>query len=242
MTFMPKVLVCAPTSASKAYADEMYFGQLKNLTYPNYDVFLCDNSKDRDYVKKIQQQGFKCSHIQPHAQKEIGDVIAQSHEECRQYAIKHKVDAMLMWEGDVEAPTPNVIERLMSHNVDVAGGIYPIQQGEDSCFFIQVKEEHPPAYDHAMPYTLDKGSDLFFIDGTLKKVFSIGLGMLLISSRVFTKVPFRFVKGQNLFSDTYFALDCYSREIPIYADTSLQCKHNNKPWGEKQALGKVAES
>lgn len=240
MNNAPSVLICAPTSQAKAYADSTYFSQLKSLSYPNYDVFLCDNSPTRDYVRKIQQQGFKFSHVQPHSNKEIGEVIAQSHEECRRYAIKHNYDAMVFWESDVVSPTPHVVQRLLNHNLDVVGGIYPIQQGEESCFFIQLKTEHPPQWDHATPHTLDKGSDLFFIDGKVKEVFSIGLGMLLITRRVFTQIPFRFVKGQNLFSDTYFAIDCYSKGIPIYADTELMCKHNNKQWGEAQALEKFA--
>ena len=52
---MPKVLVCCPTSDKKEYCDEEYFEQLQSLTYPNYQVFISDNSKNNQYIKKIRK-------------------------------------------------------------------------------------------------------------------------------------------------------------------------------------------
>jgi hypothetical protein len=73
--------------------------------------------------------------------------------------------------------------------------------------------------------------DTCFIDGTLKKVASVGLGCVLIKTDVLKKIPFRFVKGENLHPDTFFSEDCFRFNVSIFADTSVICRHDNKSWG-----------
>ena len=40
----PKVLVGAPNNLRKEYILERYINRLKELTYPNYEIVLADNS------------------------------------------------------------------------------------------------------------------------------------------------------------------------------------------------------
>ena len=73
-------------------------------------------------------------------------------------------------------------------------------------------------------------SDILFVDGNVKDVFSCGLGCTLIHKSVFEKVKFRSDFKQTYHPDSCFAEDCYYLKIPINVDTSILLKHENSRW------------
>ena len=98
------------------------------------------------------------------------------------------------------------------------------------------------AIEHKYDYLFHLETDVFpkhdvlinyesLIDGNLMEVFSGALGCTLISKKVFSKIKFRHVKGENQHPDTWFAQDLYLQKIPIYVDTNSFCKHFNASWG-----------
>ena len=161
----------------------------------------------------------------------IGSVIsrmAMSHNDCREYAIKYGYDYILHLETDVFPPS-NVIEQLMVHGKKVIGGIYDRDEGKWRKLMVQKHIYSSPQNINSVNF--EAGDDVYFIDGSVKSVSSVGLGCVLIHSSVFKNIPFRFVKGENNHPDSYFSEDCFRKGIKIYADTSVYCRHENKAWG-----------
>ena len=64
----------------------------------------------------------------------------------------------------------------------------------------------------------------------LMKVVSAGLGCVLIHRDILKDVKFRYVL--NTFDDRWFFIDLYNKKVPVYADTSIKCRHliYNRPY------------
>ena len=73
---------------------------------------------------------------------------------------------------------------------------------------------------------------LLFMDGKPKYNFGQGIGCALIDMSIFNLVSFRFEKGMEHHSDTFFYQDLYFRGIDPIVDTSIVCKHENSDWAE----------
>jgi hypothetical protein len=68
----------------------------------------------------------------------------------------------------------------------------------------------------------------YFVDGDVKKVFSCGLGCVLIHRSVLKEVVFRYEEGSPVHPDSFFYADLDAKKIPVYVDTSIYCKHDNQ--------------
>ena len=64
----------------------------------------------------------------------------------------------------------------------------------------------------------------------LIKIISCGLGCVIIHRNILEKIEFR--SENNVFDDRFFGIDLYEKNIPIYCDTSVKCKHLilNRPY------------
>jgi hypothetical protein len=231
---LPKILICAPQHESKNYAWDMWWERVQNLTYPRsrIEIFLADNSKTKDNVKKFKDLGIKTQHI-PQNKKGIIFTIKDSHEACRKYALKNDFDFIFHLETDIIPPV-DVIERLLCSGKKVVGGTYDLLFGKKRTPMIQLDEKYDVNIrDYRTPDFLVAEEPQFF-DGTLKQVYHLGLGCVLIHKSILERVPFRVFEGFDIHTDTWFANDCFQLQIPIFADTTIQCKHYNQTW-----LGKV---
>lgn len=220
-----KVLVGVLTSENKNYCVEEFIARVKSLTYQNYDVLIVDNSQSRDNFKRFLSEGFDSIHVKP-KDKPMNQILAESHEEIRQYAIRKNYDYLLHLESDI-IPPPDVIERLMIHNLAIVSAMYMINFGADSNLMAQ-KMEHFGEIRETI--NMKDGADLMMVDGHLKKVFSHGLGCCLLHKGILDKFKFRFEKGVNLAPDSLFSLDTNGLEINKYIDTSIICHHRNSEW------------
>ena len=224
----PKVLIAAPQHESKKYCWDLWSERVKNLTYPNYDVFIAENSETDDFSKEIKELGFICKRVG----QNIESVLARTtkaHEACRLYAIDKGYDFLLHLETDVIPPF-DVIERLLASKKKVISASYDIYHGKMRKSMIQVSEpldRSIGAY-RCVPF-IEHEEPLFF-DGTVKQVYHAGIGCILISRYVFSKIPFRHDGNAIFHADTWFANDCFHKDIPIYVDTTVQCKHYNSTW------------
>ncbi len=228
----PKVLVCAPTYKGKDYIFWDYFKCVQDLSYDNYDHFFVDNTEDDcEYWNKLTQAGVTSTHINPKDRNHF-EVMGDSHNTCRKHAIDNGYDFMLHWEVDIIPPSKYLIQDLMRHRQPVVGATYHIKTGLASHLCIQGLYGDDD-YQHMANMT--NGSDIMFVDGTLKQVGACGLGAVLIHNSVFNRVPFRwsdneFEDGEYYHPDTFFHLDLHRAGIPVHVDTSIICRHFNQKW------------
>ena len=200
------------------------------MDYPNYSVFLSDNSSDESFRDEIQAQGIECGYVNPIGKINM-EYMAESHEQCRQKAIECNADYMLHWEVDLFSDNKYIIQDLLYHNLPVVGCTYHIENGASShlCLIMTSKQRHE-AEIGLSTFPLLNGADMMAVDGKLLRVFNCGLGCTLIHRDVFTQIKFRWDVNQTFHPDSSFAEDCFYKGIPIYADTSLLLDHQNQRW------------
>ena len=246
MKELPKVLVCAPTASSKNYCFKEWLDNVMNFNYPNFDIRLFDNTyKDNgEFTKEMNSvfqkkygksnnkfYAFNSAKINNIKDDAIGSVIsrmAMSHNDCREYAIKYGYQFMLHLETDVFPPL-NVIEQLLVQDKKIIGGVYDRDNGKWRKAMLQKYIYSSPMNINSINF--EATEDVYFIDGTIKQVSSVGLGCVLIKLSVLKNISFRFVEGEGNHPDSYFSEDCFKNGYKIYADTSVYCRHDNKSWG-----------
>jgi hypothetical protein len=234
------VLVCCPTANVKNYCFEDWLENVMNFKYPNFQVFMVDNSiddgqnaKDLNSIYRKKYPGekrFLAIHSKTDNIPSVIERMAISHNICREYAIRNKYKMLLHLESDVFPPT-SVIESLIQSGKLVVGAVYFIDEG---LYRKPMLQRHVyPSTNRRIIYShnFDYKETLGFIDGTIKSMSSVGLGCVLIKDVVFKRIPFRFKRNEFNHPDSYFSEDCFRNDIKIFADTSLICRHENKRWG-----------
>lgn len=224
----PKILIAAPQHDSKKYCWEAWKERVQNLTYPNYDVYLAENSEDDSFYKEIKEAGFQAERVGHN----ISGVLARTtkaHEACKLYALNNGYDFMLHLETDVIPPL-NVIERLLWSKKQVISGMYDIFHGKGRKAMIQMSEQLDRTVGAYRTVPFIEHEEPLFFDGTVKQIYHAGIGCTLIRKDILAMIPFRYDKRDIFHADTWFANDCFKRDIPVFADTSIMCKHLNKTW------------
>lgn len=232
---LPKILICAPQHSSKMYAFDIWWENVKKFTYPQdrIEVFLADNSDTKENVNYLKNLGITARYVRPN-KKGVIMSIRDSHEACRQYAIKHNFDYMLHLETDIIPPI-DVITRLLTHKVQVVGGVYDLFFGTKRRPMIQVDENlSKNITEYRTPEFVMQDEEPTYFDGKLKQVYHVGLGCVLIHNSVFRAIEFTADEKVDFHTDTWFANQCFQANVPIFADTTVQCKHYNSTW-----LGKI---
>jgi len=224
----PKVLVGCPTSDHKAYCLDKYIKAVNELSYPNYDILLIDNSEKDDYYKKIKGFGINVEKIK--YKKKARDRIVESRNLLRKKVLEEGYDFLLSLEQDV-IPPKDIIERLLRHNKQVTTGIY---------FLVNpFKEEHKlrssiwTNYDPKTNLMYRVKNEYIINNPKLIEVSASGLGCILIHKDILKKIKFRYDKKTEGFDDVFFAKDLRKNKIKIYADLSIVCKHLVKDWSWK---------
>jgi GT2 family glycosyltransferase len=227
----PKVLVCAPQHDSKNYAFDLWWERVKNLTYPNYQVYLADNSSTEENTKAIEALGIKAEWVKP-LEEGLYFTMAAAHNKCREYALNNGFDYILHLETDV-IPPMDVIERLMKNKKKVCAGMYDIFYGSSRKLMVQLSEPFDRTIRAYRTVEFLEESEPLFMTGGVEKVFHAGLGCVLIRKDVLAAVEFRAEAGVDYHPDTWFANDCFQLKIPIFVDTTVMCEHHNQTWLSK---------
>lgn len=234
----PKVLVAAPTASAKGYCFEEWIDNVMNFKYPNFDVRLFDNTvgdngkyvdKCNDYYQRNfgADEQFKQITSNTSAKQPVKKRIAISHEECRQYALDNGYDYLLHLESDV-FPEPDIIEQLMEKRKKVIGALFYRDHGIYRAVMLQKRIYKSPHNIKAINF--EAHEDQYFVDGTVKKIASVGLGCVLIHKSVLETVNFRYDPKQDVFPDSLFSQDCFEKNITIWVDTAQVCRHENRSW------------
>jgi hypothetical protein len=227
---MKKILIACPTADIKDYCFDEWLSNVNNFTYSNFEIMVCDNSQERDYYIDLKNRYKNQDNIFFHrvtpSQFNLSykHILAKSHDRCRLYALENNFDYLLHLESDVFPPI-NVIERLLDAQKKIVGAMYFIEQGEQSKLMVQQIEDW--GIDHRETFNLEE-NDILLVDGELKKVFSCGLGCVLIDKSILKEVPFRYEEGASVHPDSFFYADLDLKNIPVYLDTSILCEHKNQ--------------
>lgn len=224
---MKKVLIACPTADVKDYCFRDWIKNVSNFTYADYSVYIVDNSENRNYFRELKEEfpKIKFERVSPSKFVSFKRTLAKSHEKCRLEAINGEYDYLLHLESDIFPPI-DIIERLMQANKHIIGALYHIELGGKSKLMIQQIEDF--GIQHRETFNLDE-QDLSFVDGTIKKVFSCGLGCVLIHKSIFKKIGFRYEEGSPVHPDSFYFSDLNQNNINVYVDTSIYCQHENKP-------------
>lgn len=229
MIKFPKVAVCCPTYNGKNYCWDKWYEQYKNLTYPNKVLFVIDNSGDRKNYKALSKLGIKVEYINPKG-KSIKQILAESHELCRQFALSCDADFMLHWESDMFNDKPDIIEQLVLCNKPVINTIYHIRTGIDREVNIMlIDTTDNQLHENRFAYYI--GNDYVnFVDGTVKTCFAAGIGLCLIHKSVLKKIKFHYFKENDMLPDLIFANDIYNLGISNWVHTGIFSQHENVEW------------
>ena len=230
----PKILVGCLTYSNKGYILDRFIKRVQEFTYPNFEFLMVDNSKDMDYFNRIKSYGVNVIKVE-RSNKDTREVICESRNILRQYALDNNFDFFFCLEQDV-IPRKDIIEELVQHNLPVVGGWYYINQGlllKRPCLFkgfieLDVGEEQKQR-------TLDgyKTDDLELSQNRLVKIYLGSLGVTLIRRDVLEQVKFWWDERFRAHDDSWFFNDLSCRGIDVYVDTDLLCAHFQNSWAIK---------
>ena len=238
----PKILVATLFSEVKNYCiKDWYKNSICKLTYPSFDFCAIDNSKDPKYHRRIYHffdNLKKKSHIDkltvihtPRIHEKSEVFMADSLNALRKHFLENEYDWLVLNECDVYTP-PDIIERLLSYNMQIISALYfsgdksasyPVISGINFFF-----NENPIIY-------VKSYIEGFYDIGEIeipKQVLSAGLGCILIYKDILQKIPFRYDDELCNFPDSVFAKDLWDNNIQnLYVP--IICRHENQLW-EKQ--------
>jgi len=224
---MAKVLIGCPTYKEYEYCLNDYLNGIKNIQHPDYDILLVDNSEDNTYynnIKKLNIPVVKAAYT-----TDVRERIALSRNVLRKKVLDEGYDYLFSLEQDI-IPPPHALTRLLSHNKPIVSGIYfklyPITVKDKTGGTRTAKTLLPLIFKFA-----DNPEEMHVcypqeVDGsTFFKIRACGLGCLLIHRSVLEQISFRHEPTQGAFDDFLFCTDATAKNLDIYADTSVKCKH-----------------
>ena len=257
MVLNMKVLVGSPVSRHHAYCTKEYLESIKNLSYPNYDILLVDNSETEEWYNQIKESSGVKIVRHGYDKPTVKERMVACRNYLRSYALENGYDYFLDLDQDV-IPPRDVIERLLSHKKDFVTGIYfnyfektkgnmkrmavaytwfakdeemEMQKNPE-----KLKHEYPTLYSALVKTNWDFSKLMRPIneheikDGKLVKIRASGSGCMLVSRKALEAVAFRDNK-EGGFDDVLFCFDLRDKGFELFADCSVVCEHlTERPW------------
>lgn len=231
-----RVLLAAPTSKFKDYCFEDWAKMVRNLSYPNLDIILVDNSEDETYYHKILEAGLLCFRVPPKGH--VSHYITQCQNIIREYFLAGGYDFLFSLETDVFVPQ-NIVEYLVGYQAPVINVSYLVTQDGKDTMCMQGMTRAGKA-NRVKLMTFGEAFDIY--DGEIKEInqcghddfrmLGTGIGCTMIRRDVMEEIGFRVdsKKGLAVFSDTYFHVDLQQNQISNLIDTSLVVEHRRGDW------------
>jgi hypothetical protein len=229
-----KILVAAPNSHHKNYIAEEYFSLIRNLTHPNYDIFIADNSPNNANKDLYEQLGIKYQWNDPKG-KSSYHFIWESQNNIRNYFLDNpEYTHLCFWETDILAD-PGILEYLTAYKVPVVGIPYFIYKGSDTILMNQQLDIYFTGGE-TRNYSLEES--FRFMNGRLKFAYSIGFGLVMIERYVVAHFPFRYTPDQYVrnsdkgpaHADSFWYADLFMSGMDVCLDTSRIAEHRNQDW------------
>ena len=127
----PKILVACPNHEVKEYSFQRWIDNVKNLTYPNYDIFVSDNSPNDDFLNRWKDQ-VPMERIDTAGMEELSvKRMNYSYEAIRQKFLNGGYGCLMIIESDV-IPPADVIEQMdkWGKGADWIAHAYPARDGD----------------------------------------------------------------------------------------------------------------
>jgi len=243
----PKVLIGTPIYKGKEYIRKEFVQRVKELTYPNFDFLLVDNSKGTSYTAKLRRDGLRV--VRTPRGNNARDALRNSENYLIERVVNGEYEYLFMLESDV-IPHRDVIQRLMAHmdphHIDITKGKriigcpYHIGLKTKNLCIAQLKyyeDQEAMGCEYLTP-----GDERDFIGTGLQKVHAMGVGCTLMHRSLFElNLP---IKGQPIrfwystlddirmadtvqrkWPDTYFYLDLENNKVPVYCDSDQYVLH-----------------
>lgn len=228
MNKLPRVLIFTPIYDKKEYCLQEFLEYANKLTYPNKRHIFVDNSPNLNFVCKLRRMGLEAYHVERGGSSREG--LARAQNLGRKILLEGDYDYMFSLESDIFCP-PNIIERLMYHQLNVVSGLYMIGNREEGirvpCITIEAKNEKGTIGTRL----LDPEEWFDYYNKGLKSVAAAGMGCNLIHRKVLEKLAFTYLPGHKAHSDVFFCLRV-KRDFNqlIFVDTDAFCEHKNSNW------------
>lgn len=234
MTEYPKVLVATTIYEGKDYIFERFWNNLKNLTYPNYEILIVDNSKTKKYYSKLKRMGVPVVHTKRGANSR--EAHAKSLNKIREHVLKGGFDYWLSVESDLIPPI-DIIQRLMKHDKDSVGCMYNIGYADSTtepprpCLFVTQVDEVAKSIS-TRNLTAEEGFGIFG-KGVIP-IHGCGIGTCLIKRHILVKIPFQFNTEVDriMHSDVLFYMDMHNMGLKNHVDTDIIIPHFNSNWNK----------
>jgi hypothetical protein len=231
----PKVLIGFPTSDKKDYCVDEFIQQIKSFTYPLYDIFVVDNSKDSKHVRKFWKEGIKAIH-EP-LKGDFREELARHQNIIKDYFLAGDYDYLMMIESDVFTGEC-ILEKLVSYadvyNAGVVTATYEIDRGEPTLCLTSTVDSRlvrsEKLLDRSTGYEI-MGQGIIPLRKLLSdpdaKLTATGVGCTLFSRFALQDVNFRVDLSLNkrAFSDTFIFTDIASKGYEILIDSNIICEH-----------------
>jgi len=231
----PKILIGIPTYSGKAYCESEFFERVLEISYLKKDfaVLIVDNTRDGgEYAAhlKATYPEFKVLHF------ESNDVVYKrlfmSHEEIRLQALKMNVNYLLHLESDV-IPPKDIIQRLLLARKSIVSPLYHLSLSANR-HLVQRNRQWGMAFSDKYSWGYAYGhANSSYVDGTIKRIQTSGIGCILIHKSVLTAVPFRYRENVDSAPDSAYAKDLLLAGYENFCDTGTVVKHlNSEDWGQ----------
>jgi hypothetical protein len=219
-----KILVGTPIFEFHDYCFEEYSQRLKDLTYPNKDLLLVDNTKGDTFYKKILSKGIPAIHMD--WLEKSRDRVTKGHNIMREKMLKEGYEYLFLLDADV-IPPKDIIERFLAHGKKIVSGVYynPMTCPDKIVRSLPVIRVPFPGDKTKWSIPLKCPENLFPIAGA-------GTGCLLIHRSILEKYKFWHDSNAKGCDDTFFFKTLYEDDVPMFADGSFICEHRveEKPY------------
>jgi GT2 family glycosyltransferase len=244
MEVWPRVLIGVSIFEGMRYCLKEFFAGVRNLSYPNADVLLVDNSINEGFFDELKKEkDFVVVRDEVSAAKPAERLVS-SRNKVLDYAIENKYDYVFVLDADVVCPR-EIIEELMKCRKDIVSGLYfnyfNSRQGlkilsvawraitpeefeiiKKQVRFPQSVKSHEDLQRHLTQEEIDSNS--------LLEVVYPSAGCMLLSREVFIRIRYGLPNATSegltaVGDDIYFMNEARKIGFKAFCHTKFKCDH-----------------
>ena len=215
----------------KGYILDKWIERVKELSYPELDIILVDNTRSDRYTERIRRyiEGTPIRIVKDVWCSDFRGRMVTSHNKIREEFLKSKADYLFILDQDV-IPQKDIIERLVSHGKDVVVGLYKLYldtgqtDAEKSALNCCWRTRGELKNGIVRTKWLE---DELLNTGLIEWDGGFATGSVLLSRRVMEDTVFR---HEGHLQDSIFWKDVANRGYTVYVDTDIMSEHYPSSW------------